>query len=861
VSLLDAFLLDSASLDVWVAARTDSVLGSGTEDDPYDGSVRVTPQITVSNIQSSGSTTATVTALSHGFQNLQLVQILGVPAPDASYYNGSFVITYISPNSFSFTMYAAHTANVSSAGMYCQSEPYFFDGVMRSLPIAITSLNNGGSGNIAFAAALYHGFSVGSIVTISGATGPDAYLYNGTFALIYVSFNEFAYTMSSTPSGAAGGNPYCRLSQFDAAARLLPGGPPLAVRLGPGTFQTKGYSNSVAASWLPRSGMKILGSGAEISVLQLVGGVIDQAGYTAISSPYNQYLDTFEASDFTVDCNIAGQPSLLTTCGAIAIVGKHTRIRRIRAINWGRQNVNAECFVLAAAQSHPDNPECYDCWIADCILEQPGLNNYREATLTIMSNLGERSYDGLMVYHRACVIRNCFANCEFRQNPVQISGISYSGTTGVFNVATRRPHGHANNDWLRITGAVLTDTNNSFNGSYQMTRIDDYNFQYTPSPSQPSTAAPTGDMWVGRFPSQWIRLINITGPQGTGPYTYTLQTTSNHYLAPGQVVLINNVSPSIFDGQFPIFAVIDPTHFQIQLGTNPTAPGALSDGEAIGIAFQALSADGGTTAVVEGNRICNTYTGGPYHDTWNSRDMMVRNNYFRAIRGGPYENLTAGMASSIPIPLASPFFTWSTGVVTVTTASPHGLIQGDAVFISGTNPPQYGGSFAVIAVTATTFEYALPNSPGGPSASGSCARIWQLDRLVVENNQLDLIPTPVNWGPPCGIQLGFGSPLGPFPRFQQAVLRRNSVRQVDGLPDPTGLSKAATVEVCGNLITEENVIDLVSSTPLWFSACGNIDFFANESLAGTLIQGYNFDSSASVSELSTDVEDSALLAF
>lgn len=40
MSLLDALLLDPAPFDIWIAARTDGVNGSGTLNDPYDGSTQ-----------------------------------------------------------------------------------------------------------------------------------------------------------------------------------------------------------------------------------------------------------------------------------------------------------------------------------------------------------------------------------------------------------------------------------------------------------------------------------------------------------------------------------------------------------------------------------------------------------------------------------------------------------------------------------------------------------------------------------------------------------------------------------------------------------------------------------------------------
>lgn len=38
MSLLDALLLDPYRINVWIAYRTDGVAGTGTQNDPYDGS-------------------------------------------------------------------------------------------------------------------------------------------------------------------------------------------------------------------------------------------------------------------------------------------------------------------------------------------------------------------------------------------------------------------------------------------------------------------------------------------------------------------------------------------------------------------------------------------------------------------------------------------------------------------------------------------------------------------------------------------------------------------------------------------------------------------------------------------------------
>jgi hypothetical protein len=93
MSLMDSLLLDPVDMEVWIAPRTDGIVGSGTEDDPYDGGVADTPAKEVASITYSaisGGHEATVTfSQPHGFQQGQIVQITRVTGADAKYYIGS----------------------------------------------------------------------------------------------------------------------------------------------------------------------------------------------------------------------------------------------------------------------------------------------------------------------------------------------------------------------------------------------------------------------------------------------------------------------------------------------------------------------------------------------------------------------------------------------------------------------------------------------------------------------------------------------------------------------------------------------------------------------------------------------------
>jgi hypothetical protein len=514
---------------------------------------------------------------------------------------------------------------------------------------------------------------------------------------------------------------------FDALMRALPGD--TAIHLGRGVFETHGFSPNVAASWQPKSGQKIIGSGIDVTVLKLVNASVAGNPYWVIGGDYNHFLAAFEASDLTLDCNLDGQvvpghtfPPV--TCGAISLAGKHMRIRRIRAINFGTLT-NLECFVLGSAGAHADNVaagnESTDCVIEDCIVERPAINN--GLVTCINMSAAENPSTGLMGFHRACAVRNCVIDCEYKLNPVPITGITFSGTTAT--ATTLVPHGRAANDWVRVAGAMVNGSaDNPFNGSFKIASATATTFQYNMA-SAPS-AVPTGDIWLDRFPSHLVAVTNIS-KAGTGPFTITVTTATPHFRAPGNSVVVNQSVPAAFNGSFEVTEVPTPTQLRYVLASDP-GTWSRTGLEFVGVAYQAISNDGGTAAVVEGNRIFNTRIGGPYHDTYTTKDLVVRNNYYRSVVTGPFQNLGVlfgfGVSSTSDlIPLVS--LTASGSTATATTARAHGFAVNDRVIVLGATGPDAdnynspaGGSFQITAVTPTTFQYQMPGSPGGPAQGG-----------------------------------------------------------------------------------------------------------------------------------------------
>jgi hypothetical protein len=820
MSLMDEFLLDPYPLDVWIAARTDGVIGSGTEDDPYNGSTAspatvqitsITPGIPVDSITfNSGTGKATATThINHGFSNGDSVQVEGATPPnapdgkcyngvftisnvsatqfsyiptqctptnpasgtlscrlagtnpvyvttssahgfstndlifvdgatgtDATYYNGSFVISVPDTTHFTYLAWGWPSGNATGT-ITCKHDPYQFDTVMRAMPTSVARIQASSTAPVtAIVLAYGHNFANGDFVLISGVTGSNSQYYNGVFQIIispsYSNFDAFLYT----PKAGAPLGPYsftgaiwARLYKPDIS---IPASTPLplAVRFGPGTFETRGFTPQatppLSRGWSPQSGMKIFGSGMDVTVLRLVRAMIDDnaSDYLAIGSVSDKFVDTFEASDFTVDCNLAGQPSQVVACGAVGVQGTQTRLRRVRAVNFGTQTpitapFNTECFTLVVGGAAPQGVEPVNCWIIDCIAEQPSLNNAIETTVI---GVGGSENGELMIYHRGCGIRNCLVDCEYRDKPVPISQFTPPpALNGIATVITSMPHGRNNNDWVRISGIVVNgSTNNPYNGSYQVTWLSATSFTYEPSPTLTSTPDPS-EMWVGRYSSQLIQIKTVSAPTGSGPYNITVQTVTPHFRVPAGNVAVNGLQ--FYSGSFAVYQVLDAYTFLYQVDSNKGQP-SLTGSEFIGVSFQGAGADNGTAAVVEGNRIFNCLVG-TYHDTYNTKDQVVRNNYYRAVAQAIFQNLGQPGVSTTTLLVPLAVTNGGSGLIaTATTSVGHGLNTGDKVIISGATPNDYNspaGGWVVTFLSTTQFKYTMNTPPSVPAQNAGYA--------------------------------------------------------------------------------------------------------------------------------------------
>ena len=174
------------------------------------------------------------------------------------------------------------------------------------------------SGTIATATlAAGHGLQNNDSVLVTGATGTDAIRWNGIFTISNVGTTSFQYTMTAAPttSPASGQILMAKVaaSRFD---ELMSGMPPnTCVHLGPGTFLTKGYrtdNETSLSGWQPKAGMKMIGSGIEVTTIQLINATVAGAHYCALGHALTAgtQANYFEIAELTIDCNLPTSPGL-----------------------------------------------------------------------------------------------------------------------------------------------------------------------------------------------------------------------------------------------------------------------------------------------------------------------------------------------------------------------------------------------------------------------------------------------------------------------------------------------------------------------------------------------------------------------
>jgi len=128
-------------------------------------------------------------------------------------------------------------------------------------------------------------------------------------------------------------------SNFDYWLHWLP--PNSTLHIMGGTYQTAGRSY-LKLGWNVKTGQKILGSGIDVTVLQLIPGTPDDTG--VLGSYADACGSNMEVSDLTLDCNYT--PPNPVTYHGVALYGTRNAVRRVKVINAAHFGGNTESFAI-----------------------------------------------------------------------------------------------------------------------------------------------------------------------------------------------------------------------------------------------------------------------------------------------------------------------------------------------------------------------------------------------------------------------------------------------------------------------------------------------------------------------------------
>ncbi len=204
------------------------------------------------------------------------------------------------------------------------------------------------------------------------------------------------------------------------------------------------------SSWQPKPNMAIVGSGIDVTHLQLI---TDAAGsgthYFAIGAPTTVCVDFLEISDLTIDCNLP--PDREIACGAIRVMGHHVRIRDVKCVNWGSRTSAQPGFVIALLVADPDAdspwPAVDNAGMENCIALAPSANS----TTGVMNilHLGGRELAAVVTgsFARGPFIRNCWVDAGSPALATEFRAPSVGGCQGgivegnqIHNVEIGGPH-------------------------------------------------------------------------------------------------------------------------------------------------------------------------------------------------------------------------------------------------------------------------------------------------------------------------------------------------------------------------------------------------------------------------------------
>lgn len=227
----------------------------------------------------------------------------------------------------------------------------------------------------------------------------------------------------------------------------LAAGTKLRVHLGPcpspgGTvipYQTNGYADGVAGGWQAVAGMNLVGSGVDVTVLQLVNATASAKHYFLIGhaltvSGAPNLVDFATVSDMTLDCNLSGASNTgASAFGAVRLFGNHVRVSRVKAIKWGTKAATTPCFTISVLTGDRGAGlvEVIDPGIEGCIAVSPDADAANVGPATALHAGGkEDAATSEEAHGKGPFIRNCFVDCGSPAAAAEYRGLSIGWCRG-----------------------------------------------------------------------------------------------------------------------------------------------------------------------------------------------------------------------------------------------------------------------------------------------------------------------------------------------------------------------------------------------------------------------------------------------
>jgi hypothetical protein len=426
MSFIAAFLQEAAPFQIWVAARTDHVLGSGKANDPYNGSARYGSQTPVTLTRGSVSpydfeALADSGAVTHGFQNGDLVAISGAESnPNA--WNGIFLIYGVTSTSFKYYMRIRPTPSAVGRPI-CRRVTLSLDEILRTIP-ANTRINVGPGlfQTRGFAVNDSRGWQPKSGQKVIGA-GFDV----TTLQLIGAENAGQHYHVVGMPIESSGPTAITPLSAFEISDLTIDcnvDNQPTRLDRHSSFPITLSHSGTTATADAVAHGLRegdlvaITGDASPDAGLWngmfRIGNVQDDSfDYIMSDSPTNPTSGTVTALKVVPYPNVA--------CGAVRILGTECRVRNVKAVNWGTKSLRQGCFVISIIQASAEpsdgnlNPivtETKYNGIEDCICVQPSKTNARETTVLHIGGI-KNPDNHAQAFGSAAFIRKNFVDCSF----------------------------------------------------------------------------------------------------------------------------------------------------------------------------------------------------------------------------------------------------------------------------------------------------------------------------------------------------------------------------------------------------------------------------------------------------------------